>query len=78
MTISQFFDVYPWIRISTFARCVGINEGLLRRIRDDLQEPDEYVVEQLNEYVSRIGLKMIEKPLTHPPKKAICNKRHNN
>ena len=74
MTIAQFFDVYPWIRISTFARCIGINEGLLRRLRDELQEPEEYVVEKMNDYISKIGLKMIEKPLSNPTKKVLCHK----
>lgn len=64
MTISQFFDAYPWIKVTTFARAMGVDAGQLSRYRYETSEPEEWFLEKFQEYIKTISQKFIEKPIT--------------
>lgn len=68
MTISQFFDIHPWIKVRSFATAMGIDPGALNRYRNDYTDPPDWVIEKMQEYLDSIAARLANRPLTLPKK----------
>lgn len=54
MTIKEFFDKFPYINVSAFARECGINPSLMRRFKQGEVTPSQRSLERIREGLKRV------------------------
>ena len=55
MTVAEFFEAYPWIKVKPFAIAIEVPPGLLQRCKDGYVTTPEWVAEKITIYLNKIS-----------------------
>lgn len=56
MTIPEFFKAFPFIKVTGFAREIGVDPGAFNRYVQEYTEPPEWVVESFKMKVFQLSV----------------------